>query len=107
MHIHATHSPGAAAEASVFPEVLGKYHIYGIAVTPLMQDHDSTNPMYMYIVVISMSYTEKIDVLDLLINILREHEEKLDELIARLEAQVPESSQVDDTDQMMRFYESL
>lgn len=32
-----------------------------------------------------MSYTEKIDVLDLLINILREHEEKLDELVERLE----------------------
>ena len=32
-----------------------------------------------------MSFTEKIDVLDLLINILREHEEKLDELVARLE----------------------
>ena len=32
-----------------------------------------------------MSFTEKIDVLDLLINILREHEEKLDELVERLE----------------------
>lgn len=32
-----------------------------------------------------MGYTEKIDVLDLLINILREHEEKLDELVERLE----------------------
>jgi CheY-like chemotaxis protein len=32
-----------------------------------------------------MSFTEKIDVLDLLINILREHEEKLDTLIERLE----------------------
>jgi len=30
-------------------------------------------------------FTEKIDVLDLLINLLREHEEKLDELIIRLE----------------------
>ena len=30
-----------------------------------------------------MSYTEKIDVLDLLINVLREHEEKLDELVER------------------------
>ena len=34
-----------------------------------------------------MSYTEKIDVLELLINILREHEEKLDELVTRLEAE--------------------
>jgi hypothetical protein len=31
-------------------------------------------------------FTEKIDVLDLLINLLREHEEKLDEYITRLEA---------------------
>jgi CheY-like chemotaxis protein len=35
--------------------------------------------------VIKLSFTEKIDVLDLLINILREHEEKLDELVERLE----------------------
>ena len=34
----------------------------------------------------TMSYTEKIDVLDLLITVLREHEEALDELVARLEA---------------------
>jgi len=33
-----------------------------------------------------MSYTEKIDVLELLIEILREHEAKLDELVSRLEA---------------------
>lgn len=32
-----------------------------------------------------MAFTEKIDVLDLLINILREHEEKLDSLVDRLE----------------------
>jgi len=32
-----------------------------------------------------MSFTEKIDVLDLLINILKEHEEKLDKLVERLE----------------------
>ena len=32
-----------------------------------------------------MSFTEKIDVLDLLINVLTEHEEKLDELVERLE----------------------
>ncbi|GAH62182.1 unnamed protein product, partial [marine sediment metagenome] len=32
-----------------------------------------------------MSFTEKIDVLDLLINVLREHEEKLDELVERME----------------------
>ena len=33
-----------------------------------------------------VSYTEKIDVLDMLINILQEHEAKLDELVSRLEA---------------------
>ena len=32
-----------------------------------------------------MSFTEKVDVLDLLINILREHEEKLDRLVGRRE----------------------
>lgn len=32
-----------------------------------------------------MSYTEKMDVLDMLINVIREHEEKLDELVSRLE----------------------
>ena len=36
-----------------------------------------------------MSFTEKVDVLDLLVNILREHEEKLDELVSRLEAVAP------------------
>lgn len=36
----------------------------------------------------SSKFTEKIDVLDLLINIIREHEEKLDELVERLEATV-------------------
>ena len=32
-----------------------------------------------------MSFTEKVDVLDLLINILKEHEEKLDKLVYRME----------------------
>lgn len=32
-----------------------------------------------------MSFTEKIDVMDLIINVLREHEEKLDEIVERLE----------------------
>ena len=31
-------------------------------------------------------FTQQVDVLDLVINLLREHEEKLDELITRLEA---------------------
>ncbi|MCW4049122.1 MAG: hypothetical protein NWE89_05230 [Candidatus Bathyarchaeota archaeon] len=37
-----------------------------------------------------MSFTEKVDVLDLIINILQEHEQKLDELVTRLEALVLE-----------------
>lgn len=32
-----------------------------------------------------MSFTEKIDVLDLLIKMLMEHEKKMDELVTRLE----------------------
>jgi len=32
-----------------------------------------------------MSYTEKIDILDLIIKILNEHEKKFDELVERLE----------------------
>ena len=32
-----------------------------------------------------MSYTEKIDVLDLIINVVKEHEERLDMLVERLE----------------------
>jgi len=35
-----------------------------------------------------MSFTEKIDVLDLLIKILREHEEKMDRLVERAEIAV-------------------
>ena len=34
---------------------------------------------------LAMSYTEKIDVLDLLIEILMNHEKRLDELVVRLE----------------------
>ena len=32
-----------------------------------------------------MSYTEKVDVLELLINCLKEHEDKIDSLVSRLE----------------------
>ncbi len=32
-----------------------------------------------------MSFTKKIDVLDILINILSKHEEKIDKLVTRLE----------------------
>jgi len=76
-----------------------------------------------------MSFTEKIDVLDLLIQILEDHEEKLDQIAERLEAiadkltepvnyprlkeiveaihRSTEKLKVDDTDQMKRFYENL
>ena len=37
-----------------------------------------------------MDYNKKVDVLDLIINVLQEHEKKLDELISRLEKLVPE-----------------
>lgn len=33
----------------------------------------------------AMSYVEKIDVLELLISVLQEHEKKLDEIVSRLE----------------------
>jgi len=36
-------------------------------------------------------YTQKIDVLDLLINILKEHERKLDELVGRIERLLEEA----------------
>lgn len=51
-----------------------------------------------------MSFTEKIDVLDLLIKILEEHEARLDELVRRLEVLAPDRPQVDDTENMARFY---
>ena len=51
-----------------------------------------------------MSYTQKVDVLDLLIKVLEEHEKKLDELISRLESQVQKRNPVDDTENMIRYY---
>jgi len=44
-----------------------------------------------------MSFTEKIDVLDLLIQILKDHEEKLDQLVERLENTVALLLAEDDT----------
>lgn len=38
----------------------------------------------------AMSYVEKIDVLEMLIGILQDHERKLDEIASRLEALLPE-----------------
>lgn len=45
-----------------------------------------------------MSYTEKIDVLDLLIKILQEHERTLDHLVARLEATADALAPLESTD---------
>ena len=39
-----------------------------------------------------MSFTEKIDTLDLLINILADHEKKLDNLVSRFERIAPQTS---------------
>ena len=36
-----------------------------------------------------MDYSEKVDVLDMIISVLKEHERTLDELISRLEKLVP------------------
>ena len=41
-----------------------------------------------------MSFTEKIDTLDLIINVLTEHEKKLDTLVARLE-KIPATQGID------------
>ena len=43
-----------------------------------------------------MSFTEKVDVLDLLINILREHEEKLDTLVERMETMCSHCPAIED-----------
>ena len=55
-----------------------------------------------------MSYTEKIDVLDLLIKILSEHEERIDELVSRLEAVADRLGvSTPDAELSRRFYEPL
>jgi len=51
-----------------------------------------------------MSFTEKVDVLDLLVNILREHEEKLDELVSRLEHLAPATGNDPERDMIGRAY---
>ena len=54
-----------------------------------------------------MTFTEKIDTLDMIISILQEHEKHLDELITRLEKVTPRERATgpDDADLMRRFYE--
>jgi len=54
-----------------------------------------------------MSFTEKVDVLDLLVNILQEHERRLDELVARLEALAPATRTDPMRDQLRRAYSPL
>jgi len=55
-----------------------------------------------------MSYTEKIDVLDMIIEILQEHEKKIDELVSRLEAAVDKIGASAPEDELARrFYEPL
>jgi len=56
----------------------------------------------------TMSYTEKIDVLDMIITILREHEAKIDELVSRLEAAVDKMGASAPEDELARgLYEPL
>ncbi len=55
-----------------------------------------------------MSFTEKIDTLDMIIAVLQEHEKNLDGLIHRLEnVTLRALKDPDDADQMRRFYEPL
>jgi len=51
-----------------------------------------------------MSFTEKVDVLDLLIKILEEHEKRLDQLIARLERVAPATKDDPERDIIGRAY---
>jgi len=52
-----------------------------------------------------MSFTEKIDVLDLIIKVLEEHEAKLDALITELESLIPERRELDDVKRMLKFHD--
>ncbi len=55
-----------------------------------------------------MSFTEKIDTLDMIIATLMEHEKSLDGLINRLETvTLRVVKEPDDADQMRRFYEPI
>lgn len=51
-----------------------------------------------------MSYTEKIDALDLVITILKEHEKALDAIATRLEKALDTAQEPDDLDLLRRFY---
>ena len=54
-----------------------------------------------------MSLSEKIDVLDLVIDVLREHEKRLDELISRLEKIVEKAEGRGELKNLRRYYEPL
>ena len=54
-----------------------------------------------------MSAIEKIDVLDLIINVLKEHEKKLDELIGKLECLIDRTSEKGELKSLKRFYEPI
>jgi len=49
-------------------------------------DLESIIPLMFTCLLVNMTYTEKVDVLDMIIEVLREHEKTLDLLIAKLEA---------------------
>ena len=51
------------------------------------------------------SFTEKIDVLDLMITVLKEHEKALDDIVHRFEKALDRAEDPDDIELMRRFYE--
>jgi len=54
-----------------------------------------------------MSLSQKVDVLDLIIDVLREHEKKLDELIGRLEKIVEKAESRGELRNLRRYYEPI
>jgi len=54
-----------------------------------------------------MSLSQKVDVLDLIIDVLKEHEKKLDELISRLERIVEKHERKGELKNLRRYYEAL
>jgi len=52
-----------------------------------------------------VSYTEKMDVLDLIITVLKEHEKNLDDIARRLEKALDIVEEPDDRALLRRFYE--
>ena len=54
-----------------------------------------------------MSLSQKVDVLDLIIDVLKEHEKKLDELISRLEKIVEKAEGRGELRNLRRYYEPI